>query len=249
MPKFCANLTMLFPELDILDRFGAAKDAGFDAVEILQPYDVPVQDIVNKLVRHELAMALISCPPPNYTGGASGYAAVAATADRFRRDFTRSLRYAKALGTQIIHVMAGKADGDAARALFIENLRWAADQAPKQMMTIEPLNSDDRPGYFLNDYHQACAILRDVDRPNVRLQFDAYHVAKIHGDVMPIWADCRDLVAHVQVAQVPLRTEPDKGVIDYPAFFAQLDADGYDGWVSGEYGPAGTTLGGLDWLR
>lgn len=248
MPRFCANLTMLFPELGFMDRFGAAKDAGFDAVEVLSPYDVPVQDVVNQLARFELQMVLINCPPPNYTGGVPGFAAVAGSEARFRQDFKRTIRYARAMKTQCVHVMAGEAEGPGARSLFIDNLRWAAAEAPKQMLTIEPLNPTDRPGYFLNDYHVACDILRDVDAPNLRLQFDTYHVARIHGDVMPVWDAARDLVGHIQVGQTPHRTEPDKGEIDHPAFFQVLDRDGYTGWVSAEYHPAGTTLGGLGWM-
>jgi hydroxypyruvate isomerase len=143
--------------------------------------------------------------------------------------------------------MAGAAQGDAALQMFTDNLRWAGLQAPKQSLTIEPLNTIDRPGYFLNDYRQAMAILAKVDLPNVRLQFDAYHVQRIHADVPGIWAETRDRVAHIQVAQTPHRTEPTMGEIDYPAFFAQLDADRYAGWVSGEYEPAGKTHLGLGW--
>lgn len=249
MPRFCANLTWLFPELDFMERFGAAKDAGFDGVEVLSPYDVPVQEMVNQLGKHGLEMVLINCPPPNYTGGAQGFAAVPGSEARFRQDFRRTIRYAKALQTRIVHVMAGVATGPEARVLFIENLRWAAAEAPDQMLTIEPLNPKDMPGYFLNDYGQACEILREIDAPNLRLQFDAYHVGQIHGDVPGQWAQCRDLVAHVQVAQLPHRTEPDEGIINYPVFFDRLDDEGYDGWVSGEYAPKGTTLGGLGWIR
>ncbi len=248
MPKFCANLTWLFQELPFIERFAAAKEAGFAAVEVLFPYDSNAQDIVNELGRYELTMALINCPPPNYTGGDQGWAAVPATQDRFRRDFNRAVRYAKTLGARHLHVMAGEAVGDAARACFIDNLRWAAAQAPKQILTIEPINADTMPGYFLNDFDLARDVIETVAAPNVRLQFDAFHAAKITGDVMGTWAAMQDLVAHVQVAQLPDRTEPDKGAIDYPAFFAQLDADGYAGWVSGEYGPMTHTEQGLGWI-
>ena len=246
MPKFCANLTMLFTELPFLERFGAAKAAGFDAVEVLFPYDTAVPDMLGELARHGLPLALINCPPPNYTGGDRGFAAVAGS--RFQQDFKRSLRYAKAMGAQHLHIMAGEAEGDAARACFVENLRWAAALAPGQSLTIEPINRDDMPGYFLADFDLACEIIRDIDAPNLRLQFDAYHAQKITGDVPGTWAKCRDLVSHVQVGQCPQRSEPSAGEIDYPAFFSALDRDGYRGWVSGEYRPAGRTQDGLDWL-
>ena len=248
MPKFCANLTWLFTELPFMERFAAAKEAGFDAVEVLFPYDVNAQDIVNELSRHELKMALINCPPPNYTGGDQGFAAVPGLEDRFRRDFGRALRYARTLGAQHLHIMAGVAEGPEAEAVFIQNLRWAAAEAPKQSLTIEPINRDSMPGYFLCDFDQARRIIEAVDAPNLRLQFDAFHAGKITGDVMATWAKVRGLVTHVQVGQLPDRGEPDKGEIDYPAFFAQLDAEGYAGWVSGEYKPRTTTAAGLGWI-
>ncbi len=246
MPKFCANLTWLFTETPLMQRFAAAKEAGFDAVEVLDPYDAPVQDMRDQLVWQELRMALINCPPPNYTGGAPGYAAVPGS--RFQQDFKRTLRYAQALKAEFVHVLAGEASGPEAHETFVENLRWAAKAAGKQKLTIEPLNPTDRPGYFLNDYYQARDVLAEVGAKNLALQFDAYHVARIHGDVRAVWTDLRDLVAHVQVAQVPDRSEPEGDGVDYPAFFAQLDADGYNGWVSGEYAPKAGTRKGLGWI-
>ncbi len=247
MPKFCANLTMLFTELPFLERFGAARTAGFEAVEVLFPYDVAVPDMLDMLGRNELPLALINCPPPNYTGGERGFAAVARS--RFQQDFRRAARYAKALGARHLHIMAGVADGDVARATFVENLRWAAAQAPDQSLTIEPINRDDMPGYFLADFDLAADIIREIDAPNLRLQFDAYHAQKITGDVMGTWGRVRDLVVHVQVAQTPHRTAPDQSDIDYAAFFARLDSDGYGGWVSGEYTPADRTDLCLDWIK
>uniref|UniRef100_UPI00404772C5 hydroxypyruvate isomerase family protein n=1 Tax=Yoonia sp. TaxID=2212373 RepID=UPI00404772C5 len=245
--KACANLTMLFAEMPFLERFGAARAAGFRAVEVLFPYDVAVPDMLDMLARNELPLALINCPPPNYTGGERGFAAVAGA--RFRHDFKRSLRYASALGAQHLHIMAGVAEGAGARACFVENLRWAVAQAPRQSLTIEPINQEDMPGYFLSDFDAACAIIKEVDAPNLRLQFDAYHAQKITGDVLGTWAKVADLVVHVQVGQTPDRTAPDQGDIDYKGFFARLKADRYKGWISGEYIPAGRTDLSLDWIR
>ncbi len=248
MPKFCANLTWLFTELDFLERFEAAKEAGFNAVEVLFPYDVNAQDIVSELGKHELQMALINCPPPNYTGGPQGFAAVPGVEERFRKDFGRALRYAQTLGAKHLHIMSGVAEGDEAKDTFINNLRWAAAEAPDQSLTIEPINNETMPGYFLNDFDLAREIVTSIDAPNLRLQFDTYHAAKITGDVLGTWEAMRDITAHVQVAQMPDRGEPDKGEIDYPAFFAMLDTQGYDGWVAGEYKPRKTTTDGLAWI-
>lgn len=248
MPKFCANLSWLFQELPFLERFEAARDAGFDGVEVLFPYDVNAQEIVRACARHDLHMVLINCPPPNYTGGLQGFAAVPGLQERFKKDFARALRYAQTLGADHLHIMSGAAAGPEAKATFIANLRWAAATAPKQSLTIEPINAESMPGYFLNDFALAREIVETIDAPNLRLQFDAFHAAKITGDVMQTWNAMHDITAHVQVAQMPDRSEPDQGVIDYRGFFAALDAAGYAGWVSGEYKPRKTTAEGLDWI-
>ena len=248
MPDFCANLTWLFTELPFLERFEAAKEAGFNAVEVLFPYDVNAQDIVNELAKHDLHMALINCPPPNYTGGPQGFAAVPGLEERFRKDFMRALRYAKTLGAQHLHIMSGVANGDEAKATFVNNLRWAAAEAPEQSLTIEPINGDTMPGYFLNCFDLGREIVTAINAPNLKLQFDTFHAAKITGDVFGTWEAMRDITSHVQVAQMPNRGEPDQGEIHYPAFFALLKAQNYDGWVSGEYKPRGTTIEGLGWI-
>lgn len=251
MPRFCANLSLLFTELPLAERPVAAARAGFAAVEVLFPYDENAADLGHRLARAGIPLALINCPPPNYADpeGPRGFAAVPGEEARFRQAFRRSLRYAGALGAQHLHVMAGVADGDAALEVFTDNLRWATAQAPKQSLTIEPINTYDMPGYFLNNFDLAEAVLEAVDAPNLGLQFDAYHAARMGLDVMATWAALRDRVVHVQVGGVPDRHEPSGGSFDYPAFFAMLDADGYDGWVSGEYHPAGRTEDGLDWIR
>lgn len=249
MPRFAANLTTLFTELPFLDRFGAARTAGFSAVEVLFPYATPAPEILDRLALNDLALVLINCPPPNYTGGAAGFAAVPADAGRFRHDFKRAARYAKALGAQHLHIMAGIAEGPDARATYIDNLRWAAAEVPGQSLTIEPINGDDMPGYFLQDYGLAIDVLDAVAAPNLRLQFDAYHAHRITGDVMGTWAQVRARTAHVQIAGYPGRHEPVGGEIDYLAFFRALDRDGYKGWVSCEYFPAGMTDKGLAWMQ
>jgi len=226
----------------------AAAAAGFDSVEVLFPYDTPAPDLRRALELTGLPLALINCPPPNYTGGNRGFAAVPADRDRFRTDFRRALRYAQTLKAQHLHIMSGVSEGDAATACLIDNLTWACAEAPDQSLTIEPINPVDMPGYFLNDFDLAANIIRAVNAPNLGLQFDAYHAHLITGDVMGTWAKHRDLVRHVQFADHPGRNEPGSGEIDLTAFFAQLDTDGYDGWASAEYVPTGDPDDSLSWM-
>ncbi|WP_133487255.1 hydroxypyruvate isomerase family protein [Aliiroseovarius marinus] len=249
MPRFAANLTLLFTELPFLDRFDAAAEAGFEAVEVLFPYDDAAKDIRRRLIANGLQMVLINTPPPNWTGGPRGFAATPDGQERFRHDFKRALRFAQAFNATHLHIMAGAAEGDAARAAFVENLTWAAAQAPDQSLTIEPINRDDMPGYFLSNYALAADILAEVNAPNLHLQFDAYHAHKITGDMPATWEKVKHLTRHIQVGGIPDRHEPEAGVIDYPAWFRQLDDEGYAGWVSGEYHPAGRTEDGLSWIK
>lgn len=249
MPKFCANLTWLFTELPLMDRFRAAAEAGFEAVEILFPYDAPAQDMRDQMLWNGLTFVLMNCPPPNATGGPQGFAAIPGLEDRFRRDFDRTLRFAQVLKPRHIHIMAGAAEGPEAETAFIENLKWAAGHAPRQSLTIEPINRADMPGYFLADYDTAARVLDAVAAPNLGLQFDAYHAHRITGDVTGTWKAHGSRAVHIQVAGYPGRNEPADGEIDYAAFFARLDRDGYTGWVSAEYAPADGTLDGLGWMR
>jgi hydroxypyruvate isomerase len=248
MPSFAANLTWLFTELPLIDRFAAARDAGFAAVEVLFPYDAPAQDMRDQLVIHKLDFLLLNAPPPNYAGGTPGYAALPGQQDRFRRDFERTLRYAGVLRPHHIHIMAGEAEGPEARATYVENLRWAAARAPRQGLTIEPINRTDMPGYFLADFDLAAEVLDEVGAANLGLQFDAYHAQVLTGDVTGTWARHALRVRHVQIGGHPGRNEPVGGSIDWPSFFAAVDRSGYDGWISAEYRPATTTLEGLGWL-
>jgi 2-dehydrotetronate isomerase len=248
MPKFAANLSMLFTELPLMDRFRAAKEAGFDAVEILSPYDASVQDMRDQLVWNAQTFVLMNGPPPNATGGPRGFAAIPGGEDRFRRDFDRTLRFAGVMKPRHIHVMAGEASGPEARAAFIANLKWAASRAPEQSLTIEPLNAGDFPGYFLNDYALAADLLDEIAARNVGLQYDTYHAAMIQGDAAAVWDSHGHRARHIQIGSMPGRQEPDQGVFDFPAFFRRLDAEGYTGFVSAEYSPRAGTREGLRWL-
>ncbi|MBO9395603.1 TIM barrel protein [Shimia sp. R9_2] len=249
MPKFAANLTMLFTEFPELERYEAAAEAGFDRVEVLFPYDVPAPETRRELVRNGLSLALINCPPPNYTGGERGFAAVPGLSERFQRDFRRTLRYAEVLQADVVHIMAGAASGALARETIVKNLKWACAFAPRQQLTIEPINDVDMPGYFLNDFDLAAEILDEVNAPNLALQFDTYHAHRIHGDALACWEKHKARVKHIQIGGLPDRHEPLKNKhFDYPAFFEMLDASGFQGTVSAEYNPLKRTEQGLDWL-
>ncbi|AHD02400.1 hydroxypyruvate isomerase family protein [Leisingera methylohalidivorans] len=250
MPRFAANISMLFAELPYPDRFQAAAAAGFEAVEILYPYELAAKETQRALLAHGLELLLINAPPPNYTGGMPGYAALPEGVDRFQRDIRRVLRYAEVLKAGKIHVMAGYTKGAAAQRTFVQNLQWAADRAPEQHFTIEPLNSGDQPGYFLDDYNLAMAVLEEVDRPNVGLQYDAYHAQMIHGDAAKVWEIFGRHAAHVQIGAAPGRCEPGTGPVDFQELFAAIDASGYDGWISAEYTPSTRrTEDSLGWMR
>ena len=248
MPRFAANLTLLFTEHAPADRPAAARAAGFDAVEVLDPYALPAAVWRDALDAAGLQMALINTPAPDWAAGDRGRAAVPGATDRFRRDFDTALRYAAATRARHIHVMSGQASGPRARATLIANLDWAASQASGQSLTIEPLNPQDAPGYFLNGFGQARDILAELARPNLSLQFDCWHAHRLGHDPLALWRDMQGAVRHIQIAGIPGRSDP-PGSYDYAAFFAALDRAGYGGVVSGEYHPKGATADGLSWIR
>ncbi len=238
MRKVAANLSLLWPELPFLERFDAAASSGFEAVEVLFPYDIAVRDIQRAMLRTGLSMLLLNAPPPNYTGGIRGFAATIGGQARFQHDMRRAFRYAEALGVKFIHVMTGEGEGQAAFDTVVENLKWASRQAPKGItLTIEPLNRQDMPGYFLCDYPLAAKVLDAVKKPNVRLQYDSYHAQMIHGDALEIWRRFGLRAAHVQIGDAPGRVPPGKGAVDFTALLDLMDASGYDGWISAEYHP------------
>ncbi|WP_028955457.1 hydroxypyruvate isomerase family protein [Sulfitobacter sp. 20_GPM-1509m] len=250
MPRFAANLTHLWPDLPFLDRFDAAAEAGFRAVEVLFPYDFPAGDIQKALRRNGLQMILINAPPPNYTGGERGFAAIAGREDRFAHDMRRATRFAQALGVSFIHVMAGVAQGDGARAVMVENLKRACDLAPEGLtLTLEPLCPASAPGYFLNDFDLAAGIIADVGADNLALQWDSYHAQEITGDALASFAALRPLIRHIQIGDAPDRGPPGAGTVDFAALFRAIDDSGYDGWVSAEYTPGASTDKTLGWMK
>lgn len=245
-----ANLSLLWQELPYLDRFEAAAAAGFTAVEVLFPYDLAVKETVQACQINGLEIILINAPPPNYTGGQRGFAAVPDLTVRFRSDIVRAFRYAEALNIRFLHVMAGEASGEEAKETFISNLIWAADAAPQGLtLTVEPLNPVAMPGYFMNDYALARDVLEAVNKPNVALQYDSYHAQMIHGDAVAVFEEYSDLTAHIQIGDTPQRGVPGTGAVDFATLFSRVKASGYAGWISGEYHPGPRTEDSLNWIN
>lgn len=246
MPRFAANLTMLFTEVPMLDRPDLAAQAGFDGVEVLFPYDHTPEDWLAALAGQKVA--LINTPPGDWLAGERGFAAMPGEEARFRDSFLRGADLAARLGADRLHVMAGVARGPEAEQIFVENLGWAAAQAPEQRLVIEPLNADDMPGYFLNDFDQAARIVDDLGLPNLGIQFDLWHAARIHGDADAVWARHKSRVNHIQIAGFPSRNEPGGGGFDLTGLCSELDDGAWSGWVAAEYLPARATVHGLMWL-
>ena len=247
--KFAANLSLLFTELSPERRPKAAAEAGFTGVEVLFPYDMPAQELAQLCAGNALELALINTPEPDWDQGARGSAALPGQHRKFRQEFSQALEYAKISGATHVHIMSGIATGPEALDTFFDNLKWAAQQDPDQSLTIEPINPIDMPGYFLNDFDLASRILAQINAPNLSLQFDAYHAHRITSDVGAAWERHKSRVRHVQVASAEGRHEPDIGTIDYKAFFAKLQAQSYEHWVSAEYIPAQSTADGLEWIK
>ena len=251
MPKFAANLSMMFTERPFLERFQAASEAGFGAVEYLFPYEHPAAEIAAQLKKHGLQQALFNAYAGDWDGGERGLASLAGREQDFRDSIEQALAYAQVLTCPKIHVMAGIGEAtDEAQSLYVENLRYAADKAAARNIEvlIEPINARDMPDYFLGSVEQAVDLLNRINRPNARLQFDYYHAQITSGDVTVLMRDSIDRIGHIQIASVPERNEPDTGELNYPYVLAALDAAGYDGWVGCEYRPAGETRAGLGWL-
>jgi hydroxypyruvate isomerase len=258
MPRFAANLSMMYAEFDFLDRFGAAAEDGFKAVEYLFPYAFDRGTLAGRLADHGLEQALFNGPPGDWDHGERGMACLPDRVDQFRRSITeQALPYALALRCPHVHVMAGLvppgADRAALRATYVANLAWAARQAASAgvQVLIEPINTRDIPGFFLNRQDEAHAIVAEVGAPNLKVQMDLYHCQIVEGDLaMKIRQHVpTGRVGHVQIAGVPERHEPGRGELNYPYLFDLLDELGYDGHVGAEYRPHAGTRAGLGWFE
>jgi hydroxypyruvate isomerase len=255
MPRLAANLSMLFTELDFLDRFEAAAHAGFEAVEFLFPYDHPAEVLRERLERFGLRQALFNLSLGDWDNGERGLSIFPGKREAFASSVAQALDYAKVLGCPKLHVMAGVppagCDLGLARATYVENLRLACARAQAEgvRLLIEPLNTRDVPGYFLTSLEQARDIIGEVASPALGLQLDLYHRQIMRGDLAAALKEHWPLVGHIQIAGVPGRHEPDVGEINYPYLLDLIDALGYDGFVGCEYRPKAGTLAGLSWAK
>jgi hydroxypyruvate isomerase len=255
MPKFAANLSFIFQELDFLDRFAAAAECGFKAVEYLGAYDLRPETVAAQLERNGLTQALFNMPPGDWAKGERGLAALPGREAEFRTGVDTALVYANATKCRLVHAMAGLVpdghDRGAAERTYVENLRYAAERLAPEGVTviIEPINTRDIPGYFLNTTVQAMAVIDQIGHPNLQLQLDLYHVQIMEGDLAHKIRALAGRYPHIQIAGNPGRHEPDIGEINYPVLFDLLDEIGYAGWIGCEYRPKGETRAGLGWAK
>ena len=255
MPRFAANLTMLFNEVPVLDRFAAARRAGFAGVEYLFPYEHEPNEIKRRLDEHGLTQVLHNLPAGNWSAGERGIASHPDRVAEFEDGVTRAIQYATALGCTQLNCLAGIApagvDQDRARATLVANLRGAARRLQDAgiRLLVEPINTRDIPGFFLRTTAQAREIIGEVGSANLFLQYDVYHMQIMEGDLAKTIERHLAAIAHVQVADPPARHEPGTGEVNFAFLFGLLDRLGYRGWIGCEYKPAHTTEAGLGWLR
>jgi 2-dehydrotetronate isomerase len=252
MPKFSANLTMLFTELPFEQRFEAASRAGFKAVECLFPYGIEVSRLSQILQDNSLQQAMFNLAPGNWDAGDRGMASDPSRFDEVKSSVELALKYAEATGAKRLHLMAGLADStdSRARTSYLRAVVHAADALAAEglELLLEPINNRSIPGYFLNNFDLAESLIKEVARPNVRLQYDVFHRQIIHGDVTVSVKRLLPLIGHVQIASIPSRHEPDGEELNYAHFFKVIDEAGYDGWLGCEYIPRASTTEGLSWF-
>jgi hydroxypyruvate isomerase len=253
VPKFAANLTMLYNEVDFVDRFAAAARSGFKGVEYLFPYAYPKEQLSERLHQHGLTQVLHNLPAGDWAAGERGIACHSDRVGEFQDGVGRAIDYAQALGCTQINCLAGIAppgvDWEKVRGTFVANLRFAAAKLGAAGITllIEPINTYDIPGFWLSHTQQALDVIRDVGSHNLYLQYDIYHMQPMEGELANTIKAHLPQIAHLQVADNPGRNEPGTGEINYRFLFGFIDSISYDGWVGCEYKPRGKTTDGLGW--
>ena len=255
MPKFNANLSMMFQEFEFLGRFSQAQSAGFTGVEVFFPYDFEPDTIRNNLEQHALELVLMNAPPGNFDAGDRGFACIPTRTGEFQDSIDTAIRYATALDCRRLHCMARlkpqHAPTEVAEQTFIHNIQFAADQAISHGIDImvEPINIRDMPNYFLNYSSQATDLIKRIDRQNVKLQYDIYHMQIMEGDLAHTIQSLLPMIGHMQLADTPGRHEPGTGEINYSFLFDHIDRCGYQGWIGCEYRPRTDTASGLNWIK
>jgi hydroxypyruvate isomerase len=255
MPQFAANLTMLFNEAPFLERFERASKAGFNAVEFLFPYAYSAAEIKQQLDQHQLTLVLHNLPAGDWDAGERGIACHPDSVEEFRQGVARAIEYARVLGVHQLNCLAGKTpvgvDPKLLHATLVENLRYAAAELKKAnlRLLIEPINTFDIPGFFLNTTKQAVDILTEVAADNLFIQYDIYHAQRMEGELANTIEKNLSKIGHIQLADNPGRNEPGTGEINYPYLFNFLDRIDYHGWIGCEYKPAANTEAGLGWMK
>lgn len=256
MPRFAANLSMLFTEVDFLERFAAAREAGFEGVEYLFPYAYPKEDLGERLREHGLAQVLFNLPPGDWDAGERGIACLPDRIEEFRAGVDQAIEYARALDCRQLNCLAGLRPAGVSEELawqtLVENVSWAAARLAEQGITLclEAINSRvDMPGFMLDTTGKVLALIEQVDADNVRLQYDLYHMQIMEGDLVRTLECLLPWIGHIQFADNPGRHEPGTGEINFSNVFQAIDSLGYQGWVSAEYRPSGLTGESLGWLR
>jgi hydroxypyruvate isomerase len=255
MPKFCANLSMLFNEHPFLDRFAAAAKEGFKGVEFLFPYGNTKAEIAERLAANGLTQVLFNLPPGDWDKGERGIASHPDRVGEFKDGVGRAIDYAKALGCKTLNCLAGIAPKDVAREkaweTLVANVAYAASVLEKEgiLLVIEPINFYDIPGFFLNRSSEGIAVIEAAKSKNVKLQYDLYHMQRMEGELAATAEKLLARIGHIQLADNPGRNEPGTGEINYPFLFRHLDRIGYTGWIGCEYRPKAGTAEGLGWLK
>jgi hydroxypyruvate isomerase len=255
MPRFNANLTLMFTEVDFLDRFERAANAGFRAVEFLFPYAYPAAQIGERLRRHGLSLVLHNLPAGKWEQGERGMAIDPARVEEFRQGVGQGIEYARALGCPQLNCLVGVRPAGVPearlRTTLVDNLRFAAAALAKEKirLLVEPLNTRDVPGFYLSRTRDALELFGEVNHPNLWLQYDIFHMQIMEGDLTRTIRENAARIGHMQLADNPGRNEPGTGEINYPNLFRFIDEAGYPGWIGCEYKPAGSTEAGLGWVK
>ena len=255
MPRFAANLTMMFNEVPFLDRFKAASEAGFTAVEFLFPYEHSPEEVAAKAKAAGVQIVLFNMPAGDWAAGERGITGIPGREQEFRDGMDKALKYAGHLGVPRLHAMAGiapaGADPAACRATLIANLKYAAEKLGAQNLTLllEAINTRDMPGFLVSTQKDSHSICEAVGAANLKMQMDLYHMQVMEGDLATSLKRYAPQCGHIQIAGCPERHEPDTGEVRYEYLFRVIDEIGYPGWVGCEYRPAGKTTDGLRWFR